>query len=136
MCVYPQDKLRLPVFKKEQGTTATTYINWRWQVQKAFACGYPECSVFCAVITSLEGMPSEALHTSGMDATLADVLAHLDKLYNNMQTYAELHSKMMSIHQGDKEPVNDYTVWLDTAVNTICTSYPDAMNEDRLLALH
>ena len=132
----PRDKLRLPTFKNEQGPTATTYANWRWQVRKAFACGYPERTVFRAVIASLEGMPSEALRTSGTDATLADILARLDKLYDNMQTYAELHSKMMSIRQGDKEPVNDYAVKLDAAVDAIRTAYPDAMNEDRLLALH
>lgn len=132
----PRDKLKLPIFRDERTATATTYANWRWQVKKAFACGYDERAVLRAVIASLEGGPSETLRTSGTNATLADILSKLDRYYDNSQTYAELHAKIMSIRQGDREPVNEYAVRLDVAVDAVRTAFPDATSEESLLSLH
>ena len=78
-------KINLPVFKDEGTNDSITYQSWHWDLTVYHQAGCQDCTLIPYTMYSLQGYQGELVRRSGTDITLDDVLAILDKHYNNVK---------------------------------------------------
>ena len=104
----------LPFFRESTKKGASTYVDWRGEVEEYITKGYSGQKINDAMFTSLEGKAKrnyQACDEKG-DLTPKKILEKMDMIYGMSVSFRDLNAKLCSLKQGEWESPKDYYEWM------------------------
>ena len=124
----------LPLFKNSQKEGATTYIDWRNDMDELIQDKLDSKRIRSLVMQSLEGAPKDMaklVYKKGK-GTLCDILATMDKTYGWSTSFVHLQSELCNITQAYRELAQDYYERLVRLQVAIQDKYPGRLKDHEL----
>ena len=119
----PRGKPALPKFGEKD--TAEEYRSWRHALLVHKARGYPESSLWPAVLSSLVGTPSAIMQQLGPNPSLSELIRSLGAHYDRVESEYALYNAFTQTTQRKNEEIRAYAVRLQEASQALLLTYPN-----------
>ena len=116
----------VPKITEFGGEDATrTYTQWRYDVDLLRQLNYEEAALKFQIVQSLKGQPGNKIRQMGLEASIDEMLAEMDTLYDSVRSYDDMIRELYAVQQKPKETVGDFDTRIGHALDQIRYSHPE-----------